>query len=181
MDSPASSGVTSSFGGSRTMTDIPPDLRVCAVCGRVLDRVDGSGYLHFADAIAGGADHPVVPVLPGAVHVNGSCDFCYGPAPTFLVPVRDFVFEGAPQVRTPDGVVRETGSQGNWSACRDCATLIERNDWNGIFRRAIASHPAAGGAPEVRSALRRMFRQVRSNITGAVRPFTFPRPGDPGQ
>lgn len=156
--------------------DIPADLRVCAVCGRVADHVHGKGWLHVADAISdAGQDHLVIPVRPDEIHTIGHCDFCNALHPAFMLPVRDFLYPGSARLVFPDGDTGRSGSSGGWSACTDCARLLERNEWNGILRRVTASR-AEARHPEVQEGLRRLYRQVRANVTGAVRPLEWPKP-----
>jgi hypothetical protein len=163
------------------MTEYVPDpaARVCAVCGRVADQNEEGGYLHIADLLSGEADHPVVPVLPGEVHTNGKCDFCYGDNPTFIVPVRTFEFDGVPRIELPEVTIKGMGSIGDWAACEPCAKLIERNAWSALLRRLQENDPRAA-IPEVATSTRRRWRKVRANITGSVRPFTWPTPPSTG-
>lgn len=154
-----------------------PDWRVCAVCARPLDRAVGGGYLHIIDVMQGIDDHPVVPVPLGEVHVVGVCDFCYGPDPTFAVPVADFTYANVPAVVLGDGRPRRQSSVGGWAACAPCAVLVSRDDWNGLIRRKAALDSRLRN-PEVRAELAGVFRQVSANITGPIRLFEFPQPNE---
>lgn len=157
-----------------------PRARVCAVCGRPAEHYSDHGWLHLADTITGTADHPVVPVEPGEVHLAAVCDFCYEPEPGFCLPVRDFLFGGmVATTDMPDGNKARNESLGNWAACGVCAKLIERNDWNGLIRRVLASYAERRGyepSAALRDELRRQYRALRKNIIGAVRPAVWPQP-----
>lgn len=156
------------------MTDIDPKIRVCAVCGYVLDYVaegpDGQEtwlHLHNPDG------HIAVPALPTEVHTNGRCDICAAMFPRFELPAADF--EVPPVAGAPTG----TGSRGNWACCDECAKLIDTNQWTRAVDRAQAAIERNRGGPlspaEV-THLRHLYRRLRANITGPVRPLTWPTP-----
>ena len=67
--------------------------------------------------------------------------------------------------------VRRQASTADWSACESCARYLERNEWNAVFRRSVNSHQLQYGyaGPEVQQALRALHREIRKNITGALR------------
>lgn len=90
-----------------------------------------------------------------------NCDFCYDPEPTHVLPARDF--------QTP---IPGAGSTGDWACCEVCADLIFTDQWTRLTNRVIASWEARTGLemPDGgKAALRRLYRELRKNITGAVR------------
>ena len=145
-----------------------PGDRVCAVCARVLDRVeragDTVGWQHTAADLP--ADHPAVPVEPGEVHTALRCDFCLAEHPGWEIPARAFDYAGAP----------DAGSDGDWSACDICAELVRRHRWTALRQRAVAAFvqrhplPVADTGP-VGRALGRLYRQLRENMLGPPRPI----------
>jgi hypothetical protein len=145
-----------------------PGDRVCAVCARVLDRVERAGvtvgWRHTL--IDTPADHPAVPVRPEQVHTASRCDFCSADAPSWAIPARPFVYEGAP----------DAGSDGDWAGCDACAELIRRNRWTALRQRAVAAFAARTGAPAdqlepLGRALGRLYRQLRRNMLGPPQPL----------
>jgi hypothetical protein len=143
-------------------TKLDPDSRVCMVCGRVLDYHSGRGWAHTI-ADQPGLDHPAIPVTPDEAgdQVIGRCDFCYADEVKYTLPAESFI-------------IGRHGSQGDWAACDGCAREIEKNAWNALLRRVLASHTARHGAPppEVEQALRALYRELRKHVTGSLRPAT---------
>ena len=142
-----------------------PDARVCGVCGRVLDHVtfpDGSRPNFWRHTQADQPeDHQPVPVLPGEVPTRGRCDFCQAEDPTWVLPARDFDLVGLP-----------TGSKGDWAACDTCANLISMDRWNALLARAVASWEERHGKDSIAPVfMGRLYRTLRKNITGAIRPL----------
>jgi hypothetical protein len=133
-------------------------IYICRVCRRVLDLYtdrDGVRLQHtFQDGMV--ADHEADPVPASQMEQRGRCDFCNADFPEFEVPVRDFI--------VPD--LAGHASAGNWAACRPCAGLIEADRWNALLRRRD------WGSPEREAAARRLWRAVRRNITGSIRPIS---------
>lgn len=158
------------------MTDIDPKIRVCAVCGYVLDyRQDpdtgNDQWLH----IRNDDGHIAVPALPTEVHTNGACDICSTMFPRYQLPARDFALP--PLFGQPTG----TGSRGNWALCDECAKLIETNQWTRVERRGQAAVERRNGHPMRPAALthlRATYRLLRANVTGPVRPLKWPTPAD---
>lgn len=142
-----------------------PKVFVCDICGRVLDlRTDeqGATYVHtFQDCPA---DHEPVPVEAPPGYRGGRCDFCNVDHPEFVVPVRDFPVPGLEATHN---------SLGDWAACAACAQLIKRNQWNALVARVVVLKKRAGLPISDRavSALRAIYRRLRENIKGAVRPI----------
>lgn len=137
-----------------------PPRRICVVCGRTLDYTHGTGYFHGIGHEEG-SDHPAIPIDPGEAPEQDRprCDFCFADDPHYVVPARSF--------NHGIGI-----SAGDWAACELCAREIERDSWNGLLRRVLASWEARYGEPmeePVREGLRRMYRGLRKNITGAIR------------
>lgn len=133
------------------------DDRICSVCRQVLSiRTKPNGdesYEHGYQDLP--SDHEASPI-PMPPDYLGRCDFCNGGIPAFLVPARSFQLPYA----------QDEFSKGDWAACHECAPLVEQNQWNKLERRA-----APDTSPEVRGALRVMYRQLRKNIYGAIRPM----------
>lgn len=159
------------------MTFVDPRLRVCGVCATVLDYVvrpgETPGFAHTAAVrLAGGDDHPPVPVAPGEVFAATFCDFCYAPDPQFLLPARDFTYSNDTD-----------GSVGDWALCDPCAVLVDAGRWNDIVRRVVAGMFTRYGhrmtEPEI-AFVKRQHRRLRDNITGGVRPGRYPSPVDGG-
>lgn len=146
---------------------IPPEARVCGVCGRMLDFWEAEGWMHsIATLDPGEVDHPPIPVSveDAGEQFRPRCDFCYGDYPPFVLPVRDFV----------RGV---SHSGGGWAACENCAPLIEKNMWGRLAIRSFTGYKARHGTDNTAeddaaqlTQIKGMHRQVRKNITGALRP-----------
>lgn len=144
-----------------------PEARACAVCARVLDRVVApdrvttTGYKHSDADLP--EDHPAVPVPYAAVNLRGRCDFCFVEHPTWQIPARRFDYDSIP----------DAGSADNWAACDTCAGYIAADRWTALRRYVLARY-VSGEAPsknmtiaELDTALGRLWRQLRQNITGA--------------
>jgi hypothetical protein len=154
------------------MTEDAVQRRVCAVCGRVLDRQDNRWF--HGEAIADEPDvkdHPVIAVLDTDVpleHIRAKCDFCFADDPEYVLPARSF--------ENPGGI---TGSDGDWAPCAACADLIQKNDWKGLLRRARAGYEARHQivmTGEMVTAVASLYRRLRKNITGPIRPLGSTRP-----
>lgn len=136
------------------------------MCGRVLDHGPGKGvYRHsFIDR---DEDHLPVPVPPSEIpeQFRPRCDFCRAEFPTYVLPVRSFVMPA----------ISGHGSDGDWAACSDCASLLARNEWNALVRRVEAEWVSNHGeemSPLIVDSLRVLYRRLRKNVSGAVRPLT---------
>lgn len=144
----------------------------CAVCGRVLDyweKADGtSGWRHSIAAPAED-DHIAVPVPADQIQVRARCDFCYSDEVAWVVPAREIRFEviGSPQPPIGGG-----GMDADWAACDPCSKLIDGNRWNALLERVKRSWEDRHGpmSPEVEAELKKLYRVLRKNITGALRP-----------
>lgn len=143
---------------------------LCVVCGRVLDwwaenaepEAAGEWRHSLASRDPAELDHlPVpVPVEEAPAQLRGRCDFCYQDDPEWVVPARSFQ------------MLPESGFVTDWAACGVCVVYVQRGEWNALLRRAVASWQEQHGEPMVVDAqvmLRRMYRQLRKNITGAPR------------
>lgn len=146
---------------------MPLRPKVCKVCRRALELHRESGVLswrhHQQDALA---DHPVRPVDAESIEVKGRCDFCNGPEPTWVLPVRTFT-------AGMDDKGRAHVYEGDWGTCEPCAQLIDRNAWNRLLTRVQEEWEASHGVPAPESkktGWRRLYRMVRENITGPVHP-----------
>lgn len=140
------------------------DVMICQTCRQVLSKHTRGQSVHYEH---GEQDlpnnHPAIPIEAPADYL-GRCDFCNGGIPAYLVPARDFRLPGS-----------ETDwSQGDWAACVECAPLIERNEWSALIRRIVDLYEPAHGYPMSdigRSSMRAMYRSLRKNITGPLRPM----------
>lgn len=136
------------------------ERRVCMVCGRVLDYWEAKGWVHsFASQDPGELDHPPIPVSPeeAGEQLRARCDFCYADYPEYRLPVRTFG-RGA------------SVSVGDWAACDGCARCIEKDEWNRLMDRVVTSWESRHGpmSAAVTADLKRMYRQLRKNITGPL-------------
>lgn len=142
---------------------LPP--LICAICKRVLDihlLDDGIHYRHTLQDET--QDHEPVPTSPADDWSGGRCVFCNIGRPIFELPVRDF------RVPVIDGHM----SHGNWSACDPCAGLIREGAWRILIQQAvIRAGQLSGGppGPTQRSAIAELYRCVRENTTGPLRPI----------
>ena len=151
-------------------TSTAPPIKVCNICGRILDVHRKAGqpdrFLH----IDSGVDHEAVPVDPAdAAVVDRRCDFCLAAEPTVEVPVRDFNYA--------DHYLTDHGSLGSWLACPTCGALIDRGHWSGLLQRAISTWEGRHHdlmAPEAIAALRTVYRQIRRHQAGPTKPFVAP-------
>lgn len=145
-----------------------PEKRTCAVCARVLDAYEIDGEVTWGHTLAGADDdHPAVPVEPDEVQTKYRCDFCNEDEPKWVVPVRPFPVPDQPGVMSGE----------NWSACEGCGHLIELNQWTALLRRVAESWERRHGLPmlpEVKTGLSSVYRVLRKNITGSMRPVEKP-------
>ncbi|MGH3985857.1 MAG: hypothetical protein ACRDTZ_00875 [Pseudonocardiaceae bacterium] len=137
-------------------------IMICQTCGRVLAAKTFAEqtvvYQHtFQDSL----DHDARPTPMPPDYEGGRCDFCNLDHPSFTVPARSFV--------TPN---TGYGSRGDWAACATCATLIQRNQWTTLITRVVALAERDHGreVPTLRTELGGLYRRLRTNITGALRP-----------
>lgn len=140
---------------------------VCAVCSKILNRMDGK-WLH-ASELVGKSDHLCVPIeWTDEVLVTTMCDFCQAETvevATFTVPARDFTVP-----------IVNGRSLGAWAACADCAPLVEAEQWDDVAVRAYANMEAKGqGGEHVRIYLKLLYEALAAHRDGPVRPF---KPGD---
>lgn len=157
---PLTSTATPSLSGiDAHSADVTVDGRApqftCGTCGSPLDRYAEwpSGVVSYQHPIWKGADHPPVPVAADAVETTYACDFCTDPQVLFVYETTQRV---AVQVDTPRGrIVRDYGTR--WSACVECAALIEARNLAGLLARNLADGMAFD---EVVAHLSAMLRQV---------------------
>jgi hypothetical protein len=155
---------------------------VCAVCGRVLERISNDegehvGWVHPYTMRIGSLgemeDHQPVPVpatdLP---FPDTRCDFCYAINPQWILPANDFVnVDGIRDLSMPGQP--EVASAGDWAACDECADLLKIGMWSGLVKRAIGSYERRvlnGGKMDsfTEGHLRRQYKELRKNVRGAV-------------
>ncbi len=127
--------------------------KVCAVCGRVLDRwTDGDGnnerWEHSTQDLKQ-FDHPAVPVGKHEIKPNYRCDFCNLDVSTHTVPASSFTVMITPE--------QHSVSEGNWSACPTCVELVCSGSWDELVERALTTSPAMRGmanSSETKAVLR---------------------------
>ncbi|SDC25298.1 hypothetical protein [Actinokineospora iranica] len=140
-----------------------PPVIICRTCDTALDRhTDDQGASYQHTLAAGPVDHDPVPVQ-APPDWRGKCDFCLDTA-EFVVPARDFTVPGLDRYM----------SLGNWAACSACALLIGANRWTNLINRAAATHHRRHGTEineATRTHLGRLYRRLRANITGPIRPI----------
>lgn len=135
---------------------------MCIVCGRVLDYWEFVGWQHsIVSDDPGEIDHPPIPVSPEEAgdQLRPRCDFCYADDPIFRLPARTFGQQ--PSV-----------SVGDWAACEMCARCIEKDAWNSLLRRVVASWEARHGhamPDDHYRGVQRLYRNLRKNVTGSIR------------
>ncbi|WP_212993479.1 hypothetical protein [Actinoplanes auranticolor] len=101
-------------------------------------------------------DHRPVPVAADAVEATYVCDFCTDPKILFVYATAQPVLV---QVDTPGSfVVRDYGTR--WSACVECAALVEARNLAGLLKRVRSPVMAF----EVVAHLSAMLRQVLSTL-----------------
>lgn len=142
--------------------NLDKDSRVCLVCGRVLNYWEGKGWAHtLVSTDPAEHDHPAIPVLPEEAgdQVRGRCDFCFADEVVYILPSREFV-------------VGIHGFRPDWAACESCGQEISKNAWNSLLRRVWASEVARHGElpPEVQAHFKALYRTLRKNISGPLRP-----------
>ena len=109
---------------------------------------------------------------------NGSgaakcCDFCPTGRPAYNYPARDFVARMALVDPATGHTVSESfHSKGAWSACLECAELIEADDCDGLSARRNA---LAGPHPELGELEQRILREI---VAEAHRAFFAARTGE---
>jgi hypothetical protein len=146
-----------------------PTPKACATCKRILDHLeapDGTTSWHHTFQDDQTADHDPVPVEPDSIDTAFRCDFCNTDESAYILPVRDFPLPGLLGMT-------QMMSDGDWSACIGCALLIDTNQWTALTRRVVEYYERQHGPMKevVRAAHARMYKAVRANITGSLRPF----------
>jgi hypothetical protein len=141
-------------------------VRVCAVCGRVLDIITRGDHTYWTHTLADlPADHPAVPATVTEVAARYRCDFCSADQPRWVLPARPFQLDGIPQAAVVEA----------WAACDTCAGLIRANRWTALRDHVVATARGSVGFGLTRretqamgAALDRLYRQLRANITGTL-------------
>lgn len=137
---------------------------ICRVCSRGLDHyidATGAGWQHTIADLP--ADHDPVPV-PAPPGWRGRCDFCTDGQGAFVLPANTFRAPGA----------TNHASEGDWSACAECAALIRADDWRALEARVMVMFRRRHGfsmARESRLRTRRLYAKLRQNVTGPLRPL----------
>ena len=145
------------------MSPEEPELRSCAICGRVLDHYSensGGGWFH-TEMDADETDHIAVPVGVNEIRTTYRCDFCLVDiSEPWVVPARTF------------SITPASRSEGDWAACETCAGLILINDWNGLARRCTDAVIREDTDRQnidpvtVEQTMKHLHRLLRKNITG---------------
>jgi hypothetical protein len=105
----------------------------------------------------------------GVGNLRGRCDFCTSDlgSEIWILPVSDFLAGVDPTT----GKIQ--GYKDDWSACPECAELIDGNRWTALVRRTRQIWETAHGiaAPPARvTAWRHLYRLVRRHTRGSLRP-----------
>lgn len=162
--------------------------RACAVCAHVLDHyVEWRGGTIVAERWQHTpqdepADHLAVPVDPGEIHTEPSCDFCLGgDPPAWTLPASSFIYRQQAPGHVGDG------SRGGWGVCGPCAGLIRADNWRGLLNRALRLWTEKDNMPaEQRPIVARFvwdrWMQLRDNVTGPLEAWDgiYPHP-DPDE
>jgi hypothetical protein len=152
-----------------------PGQRACAVCARILNSwtdADTGEVIYDHTPQDGAVDHPAMPVEPAAIHTEYRCDFCNEDESAFILPVRDFLLPGTANAH----------SGTDWSACNPCAALIDLNQWSALKRRCEAVWRFRHGVDmdaTRKQGLTILWRAMRKNISGSLRPFINPNDMSP--
>lgn len=147
----------------------PP--KMCKVCRRSLAHHIPAGEPEFwdhypSDSLQG---HRAVAVDVGVGNLRGRCDFCTSDlgSEIWILPVSDFLAGVDPTTG------KTQGYKDDWSACPECAELIDGNRWTALVRRTQQIWETAHGiaAPPARvTAWRHLYRLVRRHTRGSLRP-----------
>lgn len=130
----------------------------CAVCGHVLNQHTGAFGETWAHALEEDKDHPAVPVPSETIRTIRLCDFCLSPDAGWILPVEDYRID-------PGGE-----NVGDWQCCAGCAVFLERNDWDGLTRRAMDAARERAPREDLQLAVfEAMYSQLREHVTGSVR------------
>jgi hypothetical protein len=145
--------------------------RACRVCRRALAHhipPDGPEFWdHYpSDSLQG---HRAVPVDAEVGFLRGRCDFCTSDlgSEIWILPVADFLAGLDPTTG------RMQGYQDDWSACGECASLIDGNRWSALVRRTQEVWETAHGIPAPPGKVTgwsHLYRLVRRHIRGSLRP-----------
>ncbi|MBM2623412.1 hypothetical protein JIG36_48750 [Actinoplanes sp. LDG1-06] len=136
------------------------DTFACGNCGSPLDvHVElPAGVISFEHPAWKSTDHPPEPVPADSVEATYVCDFCTDPRILFVYHTERAVFA---KVETVNGtVVRNYGTR--WSACIECAVLVEPRDLQGLVDRITAHKRAL--STEVIAHLAVMLDQVLASL-----------------
>lgn len=146
------------------------DTKTCAVCARVLNKLERDGeettWIH---GLGSDADHIAVPVEQDEVQTAYRCDFCNQDEAVWTLPTSRFVMPGL------ENTGFTAGAGENWATCGACGELIDKNQWSALLRRVVASWETRYGTPMGESsqgALKALYRELRKNIKGSMKPFT---------
>ena len=148
-------------------------FKMCAVCGQILDKIERSGQVGWGHAgeLSGRSDHIAVPIDYDESVLVSLCDFCGDKVPLdkrHYLPVADF---RVAFLRDAQG--DEIRNSGGYNCCGHCAYLVNLDDWNRLIGRFMHLHPNVNS--NTLTGITLLWRVVRENITGPVRPW---RPGD---
>ena len=150
-----------------------PVSHICARCRRPLNyrghRPTGQWIHTPFDQARDPSPHDPEPIPAAGQMVFAHCDFCQSdlwPGEQLFLPVKSF----------SDTVTRGFArSIEDWCACTTCASLINNNQWSALAKRATQAYCNNHGITDRREKramedyIRKLYRQVRANITGPVR------------
>jgi hypothetical protein len=136
----------------------------CRTCRRALNRLEIGGILrwvHPAELRGEPVDHPAAPIrLTDLADPLIECDFCSHGTPTTVYLCEDLrthvdvvtkrvvgradyqrrhLAARTRRIETAPGITQAWGQR--WSACDDCAALIEQRDLYGLIRRVTDHMP----------------------------------------
>lgn len=146
------------------MTD--EQVWVCQACHHTLELYTDTEGFTFRHTVQDADDHVVIPTLADG-DMAPRCDFCNIDEAAYWLPVRDFEMLRMPE----DEPIHQ--STGSWSACTECARLIETNRWSALVRRHGALAAEQRGEPlpdDVLAAVAAMYRKLRKHISGPLKP-----------
>lgn len=151
----------------------PLQPTACAVCGRVLSHIFGSGWVHgpAPKFTAEGADHPAVPVPADQIHVRGRCDLCGGEPVVAVAHAAPITIAG---VTHNDEMTPLAGYDSDWGCCAVCARLVKKNQWDRLLKRCVNAIAASDDTPitaDLVEVLRTFQRALRANLQGPPVPL----------
>ncbi|WP_434740743.1 hypothetical protein [Micromonospora sp. SH-82] len=153
----------------------PTETYGCATCASPLTIVttrDDSAWAYVHPHTAAD-DHPTVPVpLSHLSTVNMRCDFCSAPNPVAVFTFSPLEIEA---IADNGSAMATHNLGGDWSACQDCSTLVQRRDPEALTQRATHlanAHDATTTAAMLRPLHQALF--AATPTTPILRPLDRP-------